>query len=127
MWLKEMKDDPVKHTAVLARKEKDEKILERAVRDNKIFLVPVEAKKLVKSQKRPLIYKFNSAGARKKIGKLFGLRYRGKISEGPKWNHYLVSILIAINIRNSDSRIVFLIPQKLMFLYMGFVRLLLSF
>jgi len=122
-----MRNVPIKHTAILVRGKKQVELLQDAVMDNRISVETIEAKKLVKSQKRPLVYKFNSARARKKIGRLFGIRYHGRISEKPKWNHYLVSILIAINIKLSDSRIVFIIPQKIMFLYMGFVRFLISF
>jgi coenzyme F420-reducing hydrogenase beta subunit len=127
LWLKEMKINPIKHTCIIAKNNKSASILKEAFQNKKITLKEIDEKKILKSQKRPLIYKFNSAEARKKTGQLFGIKYRGEIIEKSKWNHYIAGLLISINMKLSDSKIIFMVPQKLMFLYMGFVKFLLNF
>jgi coenzyme F420-reducing hydrogenase beta subunit len=127
IWLDEYKGKKIKYNAVIVRKKKASDMIKNMVNDNVLRLELIDASKILQSQKRALIYKFNSMLAKKRVGKLFGLRCQPNYIERSGWNHYIAAFLIGLNIKLSNNRIVFLIPNKLMFLYMCFLRSLLSF
>ena len=131
VWLKEMKDDPIKHTGFVVKNDKALKVIEMMQKDGALAAKEVSAEKVLKSQKRALAYKFCTGKAKAKIGKLFGIKYNGKVIEPTSWNHYLAIFFISINIAVSRnkvlSKLAFMLPRRLMFLYMGFIRTLLNF
>ncbi len=131
VWLKEMKKNPIKHTGIIAKNQKAFDILQKMKGSGAVNLQEVDGGAVVKSQKRALIYKINSARARGKIGSLFGLK-NTVLDAGPsKWNYYLAALLIVFNIKWSRNprwnKLIFFFPQRIMFLYMCFLRTLISF
>ena len=131
VWLPEMKKNPIKHSSVLIRNKDVVKDFEKMLKDNLVFITNLSVDNLIESQKRPLIFKFHTASARKMLGKFFGFDYDNDILVGSKWNHFLVSILILMNMKISTIKpirnFVYHIPTKILFIYMGFIRFLLSF
>jgi len=131
VWLKEMKADPIKHTGIVAKNERAQRLIEDMIRENVISAREIDASQTVKSQKRAVTYKFHCGRAKKSLGGLFGLKYTGEAKEPSRWNHYLAVFLISLNIKASESpfwsRLAFAMPRRLMFLYMGFIRFLLSY
>jgi coenzyme F420-reducing hydrogenase beta subunit len=132
IWLKEMKDNPIKHTAMIARTEKGKDLLIETKRNNTISLCPIKKEKIIKGNKRALIYKFLTAYARKQIGKKKGYNYREDPPvKNKKWSYYLVAYFIIKNMDRSKSnkkmQKTLNRNSKIMFLYMCFIRFFLSF
>jgi len=126
-WLSKMKDNPIKHTSIITRNEKTDNLLNEMANKNIIDLQSVSARDILKSQKRALIYKFNSAYARKRIGRFFGFECKASCLEKSKWNHYIAAFLIALNMKFYKSRLLDYIPNKLLYFYMCFLRSFISF
>jgi hypothetical protein len=122
-----MRDNPIKHTSIVTRNEKSERLLRNMAQDNVITLQNISEKDLLKSQKRALIYKFNTAMARKKYGKIFGMECKAQDLQKSKWNYRLAAFFFVLNIKLSRSKLIDLIPNRILFVYMGFLRVLLSF
>ena len=130
-WLKEMKDQPIKHNCIVARNSESANILNAMKQKSIITLKESSAKDIIKSQKRELVYKHHTSEAKSKISKFFNLNHTGPIRVKSKWNHYIAVFLIIINIGLSKNvrlnKIIFFLPKQLIFLYMGLIRVLLSF
>ncbi|MEX1307794.1 MAG: polysaccharide pyruvyl transferase family protein [Eubacteriales bacterium] len=129
IWLAEMKDNPIKHTAMVARNDRGEKLvgaMEKAAHITKFL-----PERIQKGNKRSLVYKFKTAEARRNIGAKYGMKGPMVDLEKSKWNHRLAARLIIKNMLRSQDETkmerTFKKNAKLMFLYMGFIRLLLSF
>lgn len=131
VWLKEMKDHPVKHTGFVVRTETAEGVVQQMAEAGVLQCAPVDAAKVLRSQKRAATYKYSAAQAKMRIGPWFGLKYDGQSQSPSKWNHYLAVFLISMNIRWSKhpflGRMAYRLPRRLMFLYMGWIRFLLNF
>ena len=113
VWLKEMKKESVKHTGCVIRGEKAMAWLTRAAEEGDLCLHYMGERDLLRSQKRALVFK-HKVCARK-----------GR----KKWNHSLAYRLAAHNRKASEKHPerVGKWPQKVMFLYMCFIRWLMNF
>ncbi len=123
IWLKEMKANPIKHTCCVIRSETGRALYESAVKSGVITDGHFSAKRLLRTQKRPLVFKYNCAKAKgQEAGRLdTGLPCR--------WNHRLAYALISFNQSLSAKRPGFIqrIPMWTVFYYMCFIRFLLNF
>jgi hypothetical protein len=95
--------------------------------ENKINMDNTTSSDILKSNQRTLIYKFNSAYARKRVGKFFGFECKVSDIEKSKWNHYIVAFFIFLNMKLYRSKLLDYIPNKLLFIYICFLRSLNSF
>jgi coenzyme F420-reducing hydrogenase beta subunit len=131
IWLQEMKQEEIKHTAVIAKNENAKIITEEMIQQEKVIARVVPIDFVIKGNKRALIYKYHTAEARARIGIKYGYSYSKEILFKSKWNHYVVARLILLNMKISKSeklmKIVFKIPNKIMYLYMCIIRFLISF
>jgi len=130
VWLKEMKSNPIKHTGFIAKTPIAQTVVQAMIDEEVIVASEISVEKVLKSQKRALTFKFRTAAPRKKLGKHFGISYNGTVDEPHKWNHSLAAFLILWNVRASRSafwsKVVYALPRRLLFLYMGFIRVLLN-
>lgn len=132
IWLKEMKSNPIKHTSCVIRNEKAYAMYKSAVEAGAIIDAHITDTKMVKSQKRALVFKFNCAKAKVKM-----LEKQGKkvnldtidISNKCKWNHKLAFKLAERNKKYSEEKYDKLAKKPVIFIYyyMCFIRALLSF
>ena len=129
IWLSEMKKNPIKHTAMVVRNEKGTQLVREMRRSAHVAAFSPE--RIQKGNKRSLIYKFKTAEARRKLGAKRDMKGPVGDLEKSKWNHRLAARLITRNMVRSKNEAkmdrTFKKNSKLMFLYMGFIRLLLSF
>lgn len=130
IWLREMKKNPIKHTSVIIRNEKSLELYRSAVEQGDIIDFHISKKKVVLSQKRALAYKWNCAKAKKEhYDKVNQSNMSLDVSSKCRWNHRLAFWLSMKNQRFSEKN-----PRKLektpnifIFIYMCFIRTLLSF
>jgi len=131
IWLREMKKEDIKHTAVLTRTKEADEIIKEMLEKEVLLGREYSSDRIERGNKRALVYKFKTAKARNEIGDKYGLKGPKRILDESKWNHVLVSRLIIRNIlRSKDEKKMdrtFSKNNKLMFLYMGLIRVLLSF
>ena len=129
IWLKSMKKNPIKHTGCVIRNENALSMYEAAVKDGAVIERHMSSTEAIKSQKRALVFKFNAAKA-----KISSIKGKGEhcdldVSSRCKWNHRLAFRLAEKNRIYSEKH-----PDKLqkkpmwlIYYYMCFIRVLLSF
>ena len=129
IWLSEMKKNPIKHTAMVARNQKGAQLVREM--QEKSHIVAFSPERIQKGNLRSLVYKFKTAEARRDLGARRDMKGPAGELEKSKWNHRLAARLIIRNMNRSKNEAkmdrTFKKNSKLMFLYMGFIRLLLSF
>ena len=129
VWLKEMKKSPVKHTSCVIRTERALEMYRSAVDSGAISDKKLADEKLLLSQKRALVFKYNCARAKREYFARLGKALRIDCADKCKWNHRLAFGLAWRNMRFGEGNAERLekIPLPAVFLYMCFIRFLLSF
>lgn len=110
VWLREMKSNPIKHSSCVVRTQRAMDFLGRAVSDGDLHASYIRDRDILRSQKRALVFKFNHDG------------------DHSHWNHRLAYRLSERNRIFSENHFNVLrrIPSWLIYLYMCFIRILLS-
>lgn len=127
IWLREMKKEPVKHTGCVIRRRKVYEWYFEAVAEGILTESHLSGRNLLKGQKRPLVFKYNCAQAKMEQSHK-QLNLDTSLGES-RWNHRLAYWL------SEKDRVFSLekeqtlrrIPMWLIYYYMCFIRLLLSF
>lgn len=124
IWLKEMKGNPIKHTSCVIRSQKAYDAINQAINDGDIHATHISDKDMVRSQKRALVFKFCLAKIKQKHSNI-----NMDTSDKCKWNHKLAFKLAEKNKKFSEEHYDKLakIPTKVIYYYMCFIRVLLSF
>jgi coenzyme F420-reducing hydrogenase beta subunit/polysaccharide pyruvyl transferase WcaK-like protein len=128
VWLKEMKNNPIKHTSCIIRTERARQMYDGAVSSGEIIDSHIGDEKIILSQKRSLVFKHNCAEYKAKMYKNNGYDIKIDTNSKCKWNHKLAVILAYKNMKLSNkypNRIV-KVPKVIIFMYMLFIRLLLN-
>lgn len=129
VWLNEMKSNPIKHTSCIIRNEKALKMYQSAINAGAIKDNHISDTKIILSQKRALVFKFNCAKAKVDYYKKLGKNVPLDISNRCKWNHRLAYFLANRNNKFSKEHYEILkkTPMRIVYYYMCFIRVLLSF
>lgn len=129
IWLKEMKGNPIKHTSCVIRSEKALAWFEEAVESGDIVASYISGKDVLRSQKRALVFKYNCAKAKEAFFKKQGKNVQVDTNEKCKWNHKLAFALARRNKEFSEKHYDKLakVPTFVIYYYMCFIRVLLSF
>lgn len=129
IWLKEMKKVPIKYSSCVIRNGKALAMLESAVNAGSIRAKHIDDTKMLRSQKRALVFKFNLAAAKQKMYAKQGKTITLDTSSKCKWNHRLAWRLGWRNMKFSEEKLKKLekLPTWLVYYYMCFIRVLLSF
>ena len=128
-WLKEMKKNPIKHTSCVIRSERAMEAFQSAVDDGAIVASRIDDSKMLRSQKRALVFKFNAAKAKQEMFEKMGRKLNVDVSCKCKWNHRLAFKLGWRNMKFSREKLAKLekMPTWFIYYYMCFIRVLLSF
>lgn len=129
IWLKSMKNNPIKHTSCVIRNEKALAMYQSAVDAGAITDFRISDTDMVRSQKRALVFKYCCAPAKKNYLEKQGKTLNADFSDRCKWNHRLAYYLARKNEAFSKEHYEKLekIPMPVIYYYMCFIRLLLSF
>ncbi len=129
IWLKSMKSNPIKHTGCVIRNEKALEMYNAAVAAGAVVERHMSSTEAIKSQKRALVFKFNAARAKQKSIMAEGGKTELDVSSKCKWNHRLAYRLAERNRVYSEKNPEGLMkkPMWLIYYYMCFIRVLLSF
>jgi len=129
IWLKEMKGNPIKHTSCVIRNERAWAMYRQAVEAGAIVDSHISDRDMVRSQKRALVFKYTCAPAKLKYFAKQGKTINLTSDDACRWNHRLAFSLAEKNRRYSEEHYEKLrkIPHILIYYYMCFIRVLLSF
>lgn len=129
IWLKEMKGDPIKHTSCVIRNERALAMYRSAVEAGAIVDSHISDRDMVRSQKRALVFKYTCAPAKLKYFAKQGKTIALTADDKCRWNHRLAFYLAEKNKRYSEEHYEKLrkIPYILIYYYMCFIWVLLSF
>jgi len=129
IWLKSMKKNPIKHTSCLIHNEKGLDFYRAAVAKGDITDFHFNHKNLIRSQKRALVFKYNCAGAKARFFEKQNKKLNLDIEMPCRWNHRLAYALARRNQELSFKNPEFVekIPMFIVYYYMAFIRVLLSF
>ena len=135
IWLKEMKNETIKHSSCVIRTEQGLRLYQDAVSRGALKDSHISGRDMVRSQKRALVFKFNCLPAKKKLlqKKTPSVKTQTKETvparEKCSWNHRLAARLAVANrnysVQHPDK--LEKIPHMLIYYYMCFIRVLLSF
>ncbi|HPS55477.1 MAG TPA: Coenzyme F420 hydrogenase/dehydrogenase, beta subunit C-terminal domain [Sedimentisphaerales bacterium] len=130
VWLKEMKDDPIKNTAIFVRNPEASKVLDEMVQQEKLISRDIETKTIFRAQKRSFIYHYNVT-ARSRVGKLYGVKIKDTVKTKVRWNDWLAANIIMINYKLSQGektrRWIMKIPRSIIQIYFLFLKFLQNF
>lgn len=129
IWLKEMKKNPIKHTSCVIRTENALRMYRSAVEAGAIIDARIDDERILRSQKRALVFKWNCARAKWRAFADEGKVLNVDIDSKCRWNHKLAYKLAAKNMRYSAQHPekIEKLPTWLVYYYMCFIRVLLSF
>lgn len=96
IWLQRMKNDPIKHSAVIAKTERGLHILEETAKDGLLVVEPQPIVEIVEAQSRSFKVHYNIS-ARAKAGEKLGLKIKDEVNEKVRWSDYQVARIILKN------------------------------
>jgi len=126
VWLAEMKKNPIKHNAIIAKTKIGLEIIYHLQKEHKIVVYEVPSKKILDAQSRSVILHYN-VSSRHKMGKRFSLKIPCRTIQKAKWHQNLMAWLIMFNWKWSKSRkayYIFKIPNPIIKLYLYFIKFL---
>lgn len=129
IWLKEMKKNPIKHTSCVIRTQRALDMYRSAVQAGAIVDAKLDDERMLRSQKRALVFKWNCAKAKQELFQKEGKPLNVDVSGKCRWNHRLAFRLGWRNMKFSREKLEKLekMPTWFVYYYMCFIRVLLSF
>jgi len=114
IWLFRLKDDPIKHTAVITRTEAGQALFEAATRAGAVAASALDIRDIMDGQARigPAHY---NVTARARAGRWLGLRIPDRVQAEVTWHDQLNALWTLANVRLSESawgrRLIFALPR----------------
>ncbi|MEL7626168.1 MAG: Coenzyme F420 hydrogenase/dehydrogenase, beta subunit C-terminal domain [Anaerolineaceae bacterium] len=96
IWLQRMKNDPIKHSAVITKTERGKRILEETANDELLKIQPQPVEEIVEAQSRSFKIHYNIS-ARAKAGEKLGVKIKDSVHEKVRWSDYQVARIILKN------------------------------
>ena len=129
IWLKSMKKNPIKHTSCIIRNNKALELYQSAVENGDIVDFPISRRNILMSQKRALVFKWRCASSKVELYQKQGKKIKLNCTLKSKWNHKLAYKLANYNNKFSIEKTNKLekVPNFVIYYYMCFIRVLLSF
>jgi len=93
IWLQRMKNDPIKHSAVITKTERGKKFLEAAGESGWLHLEAQPIAEIVEAQSRSFKVHYNIS-ARAKAGEKLGLKIKDEVNEPVRWSDYQIAKII---------------------------------
>lgn len=131
-WIRSLKKNPIKHSMIITRTKKADRILWGMRSEDDIYLTKTDSATVFQSQKRSLIY-HKAIDARSKVGKFLGLNIvcPPQYANTARWNEYLAAFIALLNVKISDSKllreIVFALPRVFLTPYLYLFKILTNF
>jgi coenzyme F420 hydrogenase subunit beta len=130
IWSLRMRQEPIKHTALITRSKLGEKIVQDALNAGALTgqIEPID--EVCEGQARTMPFHYNIT-ARSRLGWIAGEKIKDTVQERVHWNEFIVAALVLFNERISRSevgrKIIFGLPRPFLKLYLYFIKFLESF
>lgn len=129
-WLSRLKSSLIKHSLIIARTDKMEKLLNSYL-GNSLTGQMTGSMDLLKAQKRSVIYHSYNLAGRYKLRKIFGVQISYDGTNLAQWNDIIGAFFILLNYKLSytkfGQKLMFSIPKPLLFAYAIFIKVFLNF
>ena len=130
IWSLRMKNNPIKHTALIVRSEVADAIVTEAFANGILIGQEESIEEICNGQARNLPTHYN-VSARAKLGKIANERIKDSVHEKVRANNFIVAALDLFNERFSRTKrgkkIIFSLPRPVIKLYLYFIKFLESF
>jgi coenzyme F420 hydrogenase subunit beta len=130
-WIRKMKSNPIKHSIMLSRNDRSDKIIKEMVDKKLITANEKESLVVARAQKRSIIYHDYNISGRKALSKLFNIPVSFNREKKPRWNDLIGAFFIMFNVKISDTKfgryIIMKVPKPLLFAYAIFIKVFLNF
>ncbi len=132
VWMRYLKKDSIKHSIIITRTAKADRILRDMRNEGDIYLVKTDSSTVFRSQKRSLIY-HKAIDARSKVGKFFGFNIAcpPRYANTARWNEYFAAFIALLNVKISDNKllrgVVFTLPRVILTPYLYVFKILTNF
>lgn len=127
IWTLEMKENPIKHSAVILRTEKGKRIFENSVRNDVLVALSKPIEDICQGQARTMPFHYN-VSARSRAGKLLGMEIRDTVNERVRINDFMVALIVLYNEKLSRSKfgqmIISVTPRFILKLNLYFMKAL---
>jgi coenzyme F420-reducing hydrogenase beta subunit len=121
IWSPRMKQEPIKHTALIVRNPRGRQIVHDAIAAGTLMARKEPVEEVCDGQARTLPFHYNTT-CRARIGRLFGLKIKDRVNERVRWNDYLVALIAIFNQQITSTRLgrklVRLVPRSLLRAYL---------
>jgi coenzyme F420 hydrogenase subunit beta len=125
IWSLRMKNNPIKHTALIARSSKAETLVQEAFAEGVLMGQEEPIEEVLDGQARTLPFHYNIS-ARARLGRIFGERIKDHTHERVRWNDYMAAFLVLFNERLTRStvgrRIVLALPRPILKAYLYLLK-----
>ncbi len=102
IWSLRMKDNPVKHSAVITRTPAGAEAFQKAIDAGVITASEEPIGEICEGQARSLPFHYNTS-ARAKAGRLLGIKIKDSVYEKVRWNEFIVAYMALFNEKLSRS------------------------
>jgi len=127
VWLMAMKDNEIKHNAVISRSDAARNLINQAIDDQVLGGHSVSIELIADAQSRSLPLHYN-VSARSKAGKLLGIKIADTVQERVRLVDFLIAFIILFNFKLSTTikgrAFISRIPRKVIKLYLYFLKAL---
>ncbi|PKO04242.1 MAG: hypothetical protein CVU41_18065 [Chloroflexi bacterium HGW-Chloroflexi-3] len=127
VWLMSMKDNEIKHNAVISRTDAATDLIIQAMQQQILGGYPVGIELIADAQSRSLPLHYN-VSARSKAGKLLGIKIADTVHERVRLVDFLIAFIILFNFRLSTTvkgrAFISRLPRKIIKLYLYFLKAL---
>jgi len=104
IWSMRMKENPIKHNAVILRTEKGAEVFQSACNVGRITVFPEPIEDICAGQARTMPFHYN-VSSRVKAGKLLGISIEDQVHEQVRWNDFIVATIALFNEKLSRTKL----------------------
>ncbi|GAB4520323.1 MAG: hypothetical protein OHK0046_30420 [Anaerolineae bacterium] len=125
IWSPQMRNNPVKHTAVIVRTPEGRQLLEAAIAAGAIHGEKERVEDVVNGQARTAPFHYNIS-ARSKVGRLFGMKIKDHTREKVRWNDAIVAGMALLDQRVTSTalgrKLVLMMPRPVLKAYLYLLK-----
>lgn len=121
VWLFGLKSNPIKHTGLVVRSSRGQKVWESIVSAGDVYSSSLDVRVIMDGQSRIGPSHYNDT-ARHKAGRLLGIKIKDTVAHSVSWSSYLNALITLANLRLSEKSwgqsLIFAIPRPFLKLYL---------
>jgi coenzyme F420-reducing hydrogenase beta subunit len=127
VWLMSMKDNPIKHNAIIIRSEQAQSLLDRAITAGVLAGAKVPIEMICDAQSRSLSMHYNVT-ARARAARWFGIKIADHQREHVGLVDFIIALIIMMNYRLSNTasgrKFIYILPRPVIKIYLYLLKAL---